>query len=89
MYALETAETRDYQAAIQSVLPVLAAHREATEVGRSVDPASIAALKAAGLARLMTPASSGGSGASLRAQVYACSELARACPASSWVLRSL
>ena len=86
MNALETSETRDDQAAIGSVLPMLAAHRDETEAGRSVSPESIAALKAAGLARLMTPVNNGGSGATLRAQVYACSELARACPASSWVL---
>ena len=86
MNALETAETSQYNAAIQSVLPVLKAHREATEVGRSAALESISALKQAGLARLMTPLVNGGYGASLRAQLHACAETARACPASSWVL---
>lgn len=86
MNALDTAETRTYQEAIESVLPVLSAHREATEAGRSVALESITALKAAGLARLLTPSRNGGHGASLRAQVHACAELARVCPASSWVL---
>ncbi|MBQ0721515.1 MAG: hypothetical protein KBT88_01210 [Gammaproteobacteria bacterium] len=86
MNALETLETSRYNESIQSVLPVLAAHREATETGRSVAPESIAALKAAGLARLLTPSRNGGHGASLRAQLHACAETARACPASSWVM---
>lgn len=86
MNALDAAETRTYQDAIESVLPVLSAHREATEAGRSVALESIAALKSAGLARLLRPSRNGGHGASLRAQVHACAELARACPASSWVL---
>jgi len=86
MNALESSETRDYQTAITSVLPVLSAHRDITEAARSAAPQSIAALKAAGLARLMTPASNGGHGASLRVQLHACAETARACPATSWVM---
>lgn len=86
MNALETIDTLDYQAAIQSILPVLTAHREATEAGRSAAPESVAALREAGLAKLMTPTLNGGHGASIRAQVHACAELARACPATSWVL---
>ncbi len=86
MNALETSETLSYQSAIESVLPVLAAHRDATEEGRSAAIESITALREAGLARLMTPSLNGGHGASVRAQVHACAELARACPASSWVL---
>lgn len=86
MNALQTPETLSYQAAIDSVLPVLAAHRAASEEGRSAAVDSITALREAGLARLMTPKLNGGHGASIRAQVHACAELARACPASSWVL---
>jgi alkylation response protein AidB-like acyl-CoA dehydrogenase len=86
MNALETSETRGYRSAIEAVLPVLMAHREGTEVARSAAPESITALKEAGLARLVTPSRNGGQGASIRAQVHACAELARACPASSWVL---
>jgi len=86
MNALETTETSRYNAAIESVLPVLATHREATEAARSAAPESIAALKAAGLSRLLTPLVNGGQGATLRAQLHACAETARACPASSWVM---
>ena len=86
MNALETTETSRYNAAITSVLPVLATHREATEAARSAAPESIAALKAAGLSRLLTPLVNGGQGATLRAQLHACAETARACPASSWVM---
>ena len=86
MNALETFETLGYQKAIESVLPVLRAHRRDSEARRAVAPESIAALKKAGLARLMTPILNGGHGASLRAQVHACAEAARECPASSWVM---
>lgn len=86
MNALETTETSRYNGAIASVLPVLATHREATEAARSASPESIAALKAAGLSRLLTPLVNGGQGATLRAQLHACAETARACPASSWVM---
>jgi len=86
MNALETTETSRYNAVIESVLPVLATHREATEAARSAAPESIAALKAAGLSRLLTPLVNGGQGATLRAQLHACAETARACPASSWVM---
>lgn len=86
MNALETTETSRYNAAIASVLPVLATYREATEAARSAAPESIAALKAAGLSRLLTPLVNGGQGATLRAQLHACAETARACPASSWVM---
>jgi alkylation response protein AidB-like acyl-CoA dehydrogenase len=86
MNALETQETSGYQAAIDSVLPILAANRQTSETGRSAAVESITALREAGLARLITPALCGGQGASIRAQVHACAETARACPASSWVL---
>ena len=86
MNALETSETLSYQSAIDSVLPILAEHKDATEAGRSAAVASISALREAGLARLMTPKLNGGHGATIRAQVHACAELARTCPASSWVL---
>lgn len=86
MDALETPETSHYHAAIQSVLPALKAHREATEAARSAAPESIAALKKAGLARLLTPSRHGGHEAPIRAQLLACAEAARACPASSWVM---
>ncbi len=86
MNALETTESSRYNAAITSVLPVLATYRETTEAARSAAPESIAALKAAGLARLLTPLVNGGQGATLRAQLHACAETARACPASSWVM---
>lgn len=86
MNALENQATDAYQAAIKSVLPTLSAHREATEAGRSAAVESITALREAGLSRLMTPSRNGGQGASIRAQVYACAEAARACPASSWVM---
>ena len=86
MNALETTEILGYQSAIQSVLPVLSAHRQASEAGRSAAVESITALREAGLAKLMTPSLNGGHGAPIRAQVHACAELARACPASSWVL---
>lgn len=86
MNALETPETLSYQPAIDAVLPVLATHQEMTEAGRSAAVESITALRQAGLARLMTPKLNGGHGASIRAQVHACAELARTCPASSWVL---
>jgi alkylation response protein AidB-like acyl-CoA dehydrogenase len=86
MNALETQETISHKEAILKVLPVLAERREQTETARSVAPESIAALREAGLTRLITPVRHGGYGASLRAQIYACSEAARVCPASGWVL---
>ncbi len=86
MNALETQEMSAYQAAIESVLPILTANRAASEAGRSAAVESITALRDQGLARLMTPSRNGGQGASIRAQVHACAETARACPASSWVM---
>lgn len=86
MNVLETAETSAYASAIASVLSVLGAHRQATEDARRVAPESIAALKDAGLTRLLTPAGNGGHEASIRAQALACMGAARACPSASWVM---
>ncbi len=86
MNALETPETQPFLEAIHSTLPVLETHREASETARSAAPESIAALKQAGLSRLLSPALYGGHEAPIRAQLLACSETARACPATSWVM---
>lgn len=75
----------DWVAAAERVRPVLAETTAASDMDRSVAPRAIAAMREAGLARLLTPKVFGGYELPVSAQVRACMATASACSAASWV----
>ena len=75
----------DAQAAAESVLPVLRETTSESELARSVAPRAIAALREAGLARLLTPKAFDGHELPASAQVRAGMVLGGACSAAAWV----
>jgi alkylation response protein AidB-like acyl-CoA dehydrogenase len=75
----------DALAAARTILPDIAALSQNSELNRRVDDAAIAAMAAAGLARLLTPRKYGGHELPPSAQIQTCMITASACSAASWV----
>jgi len=75
----------DTIAAAESVLPVLRETTAQSDLHRQADARAIAALRDAGLARLLTPKFYGGLELPPSAQIRACTITAGACSAASWV----
>lgn len=71
--------------AAHTVLPVLAEHSAAGEMARSVHPAAMAAIKDAGLSRMLAPKRFGGMELPPSAHVRSCIALAHGCSAAAWV----
>ena len=71
--------------AARSIAETLRAHAEESERLRHLAPQSVQAMAEAGLWRILTPASLGGSEAGLRAQVDSLFVTAAADPAAGWV----
>ena len=69
----------------RALVPALAAAAAATEAARDVPPATIAALRAGGLFRLLQPPGFGGHGAPFSAFSTVVETLAEGCAASAWV----
>jgi len=75
----------DAVAAAESVLPILRETTRQSDQQRRVDVRAIAAMRDAGLGRLLTPKIYGGYELPLSAQIRACVVTAGACSAASWV----
>ena len=75
----------DVVAAAESVLPILRETTARSDAQRRVDDRAIAAMRDAGLARLLTPKAYGGYELPPSAQIRACMVTAAACSAASWV----
>lgn len=75
----------DLVSAAESIVDVLHANAEESEVGRRVAAASVRAMEEAGLWRILTARTHGGSEAGLRAQVDTLLVVAAADPAAGWV----
>src|SRR5687768_4715371 len=73
-------------AAAKEIVPELAANRAASEAARSLVPASVEAIRRAGLWRLLTPGRFGGFEGDLRTQVAASEILTHGDPAAGWLL---
>ena len=73
-------------AAARNIAPLLAETSKDSENARQVDRRAVAALREAGLSRIMKPLDHGGAQLSLRAQIQSCVETARADSASSWLM---
>lgn len=75
----------DAVAAAESVLPILRETTAQSDLQRQADPRAIAAMRDAGLARLLTPNIYGGHELPPSAQIHAGMVTAGACSAASWV----
>ena len=75
----------DVVGASQSVLPELEQVSRASEERRQVDPRAIAAIRKAGLSRMLTPRRFGGYELPASDHVRSCTILAHGCAAASWV----
>lgn len=75
----------DAIAAAERVLSTLRESSAESDTNRKVADAAIAALREAGLARLLTPRAYGGYELPVSAQIQACMTTANACSAASWV----
>lgn len=73
-------------ASARAIVPRLAFSAGRSETARQVDPDAVAALREAGLSRLLKPGRHGGSELPLRTQIEACVETARGCSAASWIM---
>ncbi len=71
--------------AARRIAQLLADHAADSERARRVAPASVDAMSAAGLWRILTPATYGGSEAGLRAQIETLLVTAEADPAAGWI----
>jgi alkylation response protein AidB-like acyl-CoA dehydrogenase len=80
------ADATSLLSAIESVVPVLAAHADRAERDRRIPRESIAALRGAGAFALATPTRFGGLDADLPTVVRVVSELGRGCPSSAWLV---
>ena len=75
--------------AAQGLLPLLEGHAAIVEERRSAHPEAVAAMKQAGLFRILQPRRLGGEELPLVAMHQVVATLAQACPATSWVLMVL
>lgn len=81
----QTTPAIDIKAAAAAANAVLSQTATASEQARQVDAAAIAAIRAAGLSRLMAPTRFGGQEAPVSAHIRSCHALAHGCSAASWV----
>ena len=82
---MNTPQEFDIAAAAASIAGVLKDHSTASEAARKAAPESVAAMREAGLARLLTPKVFGGLELPPSAQIDACMATGRSCSAASWV----
>lgn len=75
----------DARAAAQEILPELARHSDRSEVDRKVTAEAMAAIRKAGLSRMLAPKAMGGMELPVSQHIRSCIDLARGCPAASWV----
>lgn len=75
----------DPYSAARAIVGRLSESAPRSESLRRLDEDAVAAIKGAGLARLLTPKEFGGHELPLRAQVLTCAITARGCSAASWV----
>ena len=75
----------DLRTAAEAIAGTLAANARESELGRMVSPSSVRTMADAGLWRILTPSTYGGSEAGLRAQVDTLLVTAAADPAAGWV----
>lgn len=81
-----TATTSSALELAREVVPVLAGHAAETETAGRVHPASLAAVRDAGLFAVPVPAKFGGGGAGVAELTSVLIEVGRGCPSTSWVL---
>jgi len=75
----------DPVAEARSIIPALRAVSDAGEADRTAHPSAIAAIREAGLSRLLAPRKFGGYEMSPSAHIRTCRVTAHGCPAASWV----
>ena len=75
----------DARAAAQEILPELAQHSDRSEVDRKVAAEAMVAIREAGLSRMLAPKALGGMELPVSQHIRSCIDLARGCPAASWV----
>ncbi|MFT5389989.1 MAG: alkylation response protein AidB-like acyl-CoA dehydrogenase [Gammaproteobacteria bacterium] len=75
----------DVVQASRSVIALLEQFSPQTEAQRQVDPRAIAAIREAGLARMLAPKQFGGYELPISYHIRSCIELAHGCAAASWV----
>ncbi len=75
----------DAHAVALAIVPELAELSPRSEADRMVAPEAMAAIRKAGLSRMLAPRAFGGAEQPISTHIRSCIDLARGCPAASWV----